>query len=71
MVKLTLKAARVNAGLTQAQAATLLGLSNKTLCSWEQGKAFPTPKHIDRICRLYGVSYDMLTFRPPIRFKRI
>ena len=71
MIKLTLKAARVNSGLTQKQASVLLGISNKTLCNWEKGLAFPTPKHIDRICRLYGVSYDDLTFRPPIRFKRI
>lgn len=71
MVRLTLKAARVNAGFTQLQAATLLGISNKTLCNWERGGAFPTPKHIDKICRLYGVGYDDLTFRPPIRFKRI
>lgn len=71
MIKMTLKAARVNVGLTQKQASILLGLSNKTLCNWEKGVAFPTPKHIDRICRLYGVSYDDLTFQPPIRFKRI
>ena len=71
MFKITLKAARVNVGLTQKQAADLLGISNKTLCSWEKGSAFPTPKHIDPICQLYGVSYDMLSFRPPIRLKRI
>lgn len=71
MIKLTLKAARVNAGLTQTQASILLGISNKTLCNWEKGQAFPTPKHIDKMCRLYGVNYDDLTFRPPIRFKRI
>ena len=71
MAKMTLKAARVNAGFTQIHAATLLGVSNKTLCGWEKGQSFPTPKHIDKICRLYGVSYAELTFRPPIRFKRI
>ena len=71
MIQLTLKAARVNAGLTQIQAAKLLGISNKTLCNWEKGYAFPTPKHIDPICELYGVTYDMLTFRPAIRLKRI
>ena len=71
MIKITLKAARVNTGLTQKQAAILLGVSNKTLCNWEKGLAFPTPKYIDRICKLYGFTYDDLTFRPPIRFKRI
>lgn len=71
MIKLTLKAARVNAGYTQTQAAMFLGVSNKTLCSWEKGQSFPTPKYIDKMCRLYGVNYDDLTFRPPIHFKRI
>jgi transcriptional regulator with XRE-family HTH domain len=71
MIQITLKAARVNAGLTQIQAAKLLGISNKTLCNWEKGYAFPTIQYIDPICELYGVSYDMLTFRPSIRLKRI
>lgn len=71
MDKLTLKAARVNVGFTQMQAAAFLGISNKTLCSWEKGQSFPTPKHIDKICKLYGVKYDDLTFHPPIRFKRM
>lgn len=71
MIKLTLKAARVNSGFTQKQASILIGVSSKTLCAWEKGDSFPTPKHIDKICRLYGVNYDDITFRPPIRFKRI
>lgn len=71
MFKITLKAARVNVGLTQKQAAILLCVSNKTLCNWEKGLAYPTTKYVDKICSLYGVTYDMLTFRPPIRFKRI
>ncbi|WP_270649194.1 helix-turn-helix transcriptional regulator [Limosilactobacillus mucosae] len=33
---LTLKAARVNAGMTQIQAAKKLGVSNQTLGRWEK-----------------------------------
>ena len=62
MKKISLKAARVNAGLSQKEAAILLGISNKTLCSWENGKTFPDQPMIDKICVLYGVTYDMLDF---------
>ena len=69
--KITLRAARANIGLTQKQAAELLGISNKTLGNWENGTSFPSPAHIDLICDLYGISYDDISFRPPIRLKRI
>ena len=62
MKKISLKAARVNAGYSQKQAAILLGISNKTLCSWENGKTFPDQPAIEKICALYGVSYDMIDF---------
>lgn len=64
MVKLTLKAARVNAGYSQKEAAKLLGISNVTLCNWENGTSFPNAQQIDKICELYGVSYDNLIFLP-------
>ena len=64
MGKITLKAARVNAGLKQKEAATALGVSNKTLSSWENGLSTPKAHQIDPICVLYGVTYDNLIFLP-------
>ena len=64
MPKITLSAARVNAGYSQKEAAELLGISNKTLCNWENGKTFPDQPMIEKICNLYGVTYDMLNFAP-------
>ena len=64
MTKITLSAARVNAGYSQKAAAELLGVSNKTLCNWENGKTFPDQPMIERICNLYGVTYDMINFAP-------
>lgn len=64
MVKITLASARVNAGYSQKAAAELLGVSNKTLCSWEKGKTFPDQPMIENICKLYGVTYDMINFAP-------
>lgn len=62
MAKLTIKAARVNAGFTQKVAAKKLNVSNKTLSSWENGATTPNIKAIPAICTLYGVEYDDLIF---------
>lgn len=64
LVKLTLKAARVNAGYTQKDAAEKLGVSNATLCNWENGTSYPNIPQVEKICELYGVSYDYLIFLP-------
>ena len=64
MNKITLSAARVNAGYSQKAAAELLDISNKTLCNWEKGKSFPDHPMIERLCNLYGVTYDMINFAP-------
>lgn len=63
-IKITLASARVNVGLNQKQAASLLGVSNRTLCSWENGESFPDALQIAKICELYGVSYDNINFLP-------
>ena len=64
MLKISLKSARVNAGLTQKDAAAKLGVSNKTLGSWESGTSFPSANKIEMLCSLYGVHYDNLIFLP-------
>jgi DNA-binding XRE family transcriptional regulator len=60
--RFSLRAARVNSAFTQKEAAQSLGISNKTLCSWENGKTFPDQPMIERICGLYGLTYDMIDF---------
>lgn len=55
---MTLKAARVNANMTQMQVAEQLNVSKKTVCSWENGKTTPKLDKIEPICKLYGVTYD-------------
>lgn len=64
MFKITLEAARVNAGYTQKEAAKLLNISNKTLQSWEIGKTFPNADKIAEICELYHIPYDCINFLP-------
>jgi DNA-binding XRE family transcriptional regulator len=62
MPKMTLRAARVNVGLTQKEAAQKLGISNKTLWSWENGLSAPKATQTNKICELYNVAYDNLNF---------
>ena len=64
MARMSLKAARVNAGHTQKDAAKLLNISNKTLGDWENGRAFPKVDKVEELCALYNVSYDDLIFLP-------
>lgn len=59
---MTLKAARVNVGLTQVQAAEKLGVSLSTLQNYEKGKTYPNQKIIDAIEKLYKVKYNDLIF---------
>lgn len=62
MLKMTLEAARRNVKLTQKEAAKRLGISNKTLGSWENGVTSPSAPMIAKLCKLYGVTYDNIFF---------
>ena len=44
--KVSLTAARVNAGFTLKEAAKLLKVSERTISRWESGKASPTGKYM-------------------------
>jgi transcriptional regulator with XRE-family HTH domain len=62
--QISLAAARVNAKLTQKQAAEKLNVSNKTLNNWEAGRSMPKADAVAKMCEVYGVSYDNLNFLP-------
>ena len=64
MSKYTLKAIRVMRDLSQQEAAKELDVSPDTLRSYEQGKSFPDVPMIKKIEKLYGVTYDELSFLP-------
>lgn len=63
-MKITLKAARVNAGLTQKEAAIAIGVTKDTISNWERRKSFPGTKAIKRIEETYCVPYDSIIFLP-------
>lgn len=62
MYRVTLEAARVNAHLSQKEAAKKLRISNKTLGSWENGVSYPPANKLAEMCALYDVPYDNLIF---------
>ncbi len=62
MPKISLKAARVNAGFTQPQAAAKLNVAVSTLRNWEAGKTYPKQPQIEAMCQLYDISFDVLFF---------
>lgn len=61
-MKMTLKAARVNAGLTQTEFADALGVSKMTVFEWENGKRRVRPVYMPLIARVTGVSVDDIIF---------
>lgn len=64
MARMTIKAARVNAGLCQKEAAKRLNISNKTLCAWETYKSYPTVDKLPLICEVYNIRCNDLIFLP-------
>jgi DNA-binding XRE family transcriptional regulator len=64
VMAITLKAARVNAGFTQKEAAKRLGISRGTLASYEMYKTKPDIEKAKRIADLYGTAVDGIIFLP-------
>lgn len=58
--KISLEAARVNAGFTQKKAAELLNIDRNTLRSWEKGITSPTWKKLNEIEELYKIDKDYI-----------
>lgn len=63
-MKLTLKAARVNKGLTQKDAAKLMGVSRNVISNWERQISFPDVLQVKRIEEVYGLQFKEIIFLP-------
>lgn len=64
MARMTLKAARVNKGYTQEQAAELLRVSKDVVSNWERFITYPDVKDVKKIEQVYDVSYNDIIFLP-------
>lgn len=58
MAKITLQAARVNAGLTQEEMAEKMGVSRAVIIAWENGKTQMRPAYLYAYCHITGFSED-------------
>lgn len=67
-LKISLKAARINAGLTQEAVAAMLKKSKVTIINWEKGKTSIDKGNFDALCRLYSVDEENI-FLPSIAIK--
>ena len=62
--KISLKAARVNAGLSQEEAASQVGVSRQTITNYETGKTAPDIKTLRKLADLYAVNINRISFLP-------
>lgn len=56
-----LKIVREEKGLSQVDVAEKLGLSQKTISSWEKGRTNPKFGQLTALCKIYGCTYEYLT----------
>lgn len=61
-MRITLKAARVNSGLTIEEASKKLGVTAPTLSSWESGLTYPRVDMLNKFEEIYDVKYDNIVF---------
>lgn len=55
IVKLSIRAARVNAGMSAREAAEKLDVSERTILNWEQGKVTVRRRDKIALASIYGV----------------
>lgn len=58
MAKITLAAARINAGYSQENLAKLIGVTRSTLARWETGKTEIKAKYLCAFCKHTGFSVE-------------
>lgn len=58
--KISLAAARVNAGMTQESLAKAIGVDKGTVYNWENGKGIPTAISLRKLSELSGIPMDYI-----------
>ena len=59
-MRISIKAARVNAEMTQEELADKLGVNKTTIINWESGKSEPAWSQLKRISELSGIPIDYI-----------
>lgn len=61
-MKWRLSACRVQNGYTQKEASELVGVSEKTLVSWESGRTAPNMEKAQKLSEVYGIPLAYIDF---------
>ncbi len=69
--KITLEAARKNAGYTQEEAAQLIGIHSQSLSKYENDSTNLTFGIAEKLCKLYGFPMDYIFFKKKSDINRI
>lgn len=57
-VKISLAAARVNAGMTQEEVAKRMKIGKRTIINWEKGNAIPSFADVNMLSEIYNIPID-------------
>ena len=68
-LKISLKAARVNAGMTQDDVAKEIRKTKRTIVNWETGKREIDRANFEALCRLYKVTVDDIILPSTFTFR--
>lgn len=60
LFQISLEAARVNAKMSQKEAAKRMNVNISTIQNWEKGKTFPDAGKFKRLCEIYGCPMDII-----------
>lgn len=60
MFQISLEAARVNAKMTQTDAALAINVNRSTIRNWESGRTFPDAIQFKALCDIYGCPMDII-----------
>lgn len=63
-IRISMAAARVNAGLTQDEASKELHITKQTLVNWEKGVTQPKIEQAEMLSKLYKIPYQNIIFLP-------
>lgn len=56
--KISLAAARVNAGMTQKQIAEKMHVTERSIINWENGNIVPNSATLNMLSNIYGIPVD-------------
>lgn len=60
MYRISLEAARVNAKMSQKDAANAVKVNVSTISNWEKGKTSPDADKFKELCQIYGCPMDLI-----------